>query len=352
MPWVDRINVISADKDFRCLAMNLLAAILLVLASPAGASPLFESDDVLVFSLTGPLGSLIEEKKHETDRTFVFRANGVEQLINVRVRGKSRKRVCGFPLLRLEFGEGSSRQTPFAGQSKLKLVTHCTDRGSSEKNLLEEYASYKIFNLISEISYRVRLARITYTDSDRKLDQTTFDRYGILIEPASELAERVGGQPAKVEGVSIRSLDSRQAARVFIFQYLIANTDWSLVAAHDDDTCCHNGDLFHIGSQLYFVPNDFDLSGLVNAPYAKPDPSLRISRVTQRLYRGYCIPSESLAEALGDIRAQRENIISEIHQIPSFTQKDIDKTVKYLDRFFDQADDESKLLRSFERRCL
>lgn len=344
--------MISANRDLRRLATNLFVAILLVHSSPASATPLFESDIVLEFHLTGPLGSLIEEKNHETERIFLVRANGIEQEINVRVRGNSRKRVCSFPPLRLRFDEDSSEQTLFAGQSKLKLVTHCIKRESGEKNLLEEYAAYKIFNLISEVSYRVRLVRVTYTDLDGKLDQTTFDRYGIVIESASELAERVGGQRSEIEAVSLRSVNNRQAARVFIFQYLIGNTDWSLVAANNDDACCHNGDLFHIGSQLFIVPYDFDLSGLVNARYAKPDPSLRISRVTQRLYRGYCIPADALAQALGDINVAQENIVSEIHQIPGFTQKDIDKTVKYLDRFFDKADDENELLQSFERRCL
>ena len=344
--------MIDTNNLHRYQALNLLGVILLALSSSTIASPLFESDDVIELSLTGPLGDLIAEKEHETERTFVLREDGKEQLINVRVRGNSRKRICSFPPLRLEFINDNSRQTLFQGQSKLKLVTHCNDRGSSEKNLLEEYAAYKIFNLITDISYRVRLARITYTDSEEKIDQATIDRYGFLIESASELADRTGGRPAELNELSLQSLDSRQAARVFIFHYLIGNTDWSLVTADNDDSCCHNGDLFHIGSKIYLVPYDFDLSGLVNAWYAKPDPSLRISRVTRRLYRGYCISAESLADALGNIKSQQDKVVSEINQLPDYTQKDVDRTLRFLDGFFDELENENKLLRSFERRCL
>jgi len=166
------------------------------------------------------------------------------------------------------------------------------------------------------------------------------------------LADRVGGQPVQEPAVSLQSLNSQQAATVYIFQYLIGNTDWSLVTADTDDTCCHNGDLFDIGSDRYYVPYDFDLSGLVNANYARPDPSLRISRVTQRRYRGYCISSDELKNALGAIKAQRTDILEVIKQLPRLSQKNIKAKTKYLDKFFDQANNEDKILKSFERRCL
>ena len=328
------------------------AAILLMLSFSANASSLFDSNDVLELSLTGPIEALISEMEDETEKPFVLRTGGDEQLIGVRARGKSRKVVCKFPPLRLEFGDENSRETLFAGQRKLKLVTHCNDRGQSTNNLLEEYAAYRIFNRISEIGYKVRLVRITYTDSDQEADRPAIERYGFLIESADELAGRIGGEPIKKKAVSLRSLDLEQAAKVFIFQYLIANTDWSLVSANDDNSCCHNGDLFQVESKLFFVPYDFDRAGIVNARYAKPDPGLRISRVTKRLYRGYCIDSEPLAAALRDIKSLQDEITDEIRQIPGFDQKASDKTIEFLDGFFNQAEKDSKLLQSFERRCL
>lgn len=270
----------------------------------------------------------------------------------MRLRGKSRRRVCEFPPLRIKFSAGDTSQSIFEGQEKLKLVTHCRGTRAAQVDVLEEYAAYRIFSLISDVSYRVRLLHITYTDTDGGLRESTFDRYGFVIEPASKLAERVGGQSAHVAGVSLGSLDVEQAATVFIFQYLIGNTDWSLVTNDEDDTCCHNGDLIDIESDRYYVPYDFDLSGLVNARYARPDPSLRIRKVTQRRYRGFCIPREALENALGKIIARRGDILDVISESPGLSEKEIAATTGYIEKFFAEASNTDKLLASFERRCL
>ena len=326
--------------------------VLLALICRANASPLFEDDTILAINLTGPFSTLIEEEKNRAELPFVLRADDVEHLIKVRIRGKSRTRVCDFPPLRLAFSEENSEQTVFAGQNKLKLVTHCEDHSSAQANILEEYAAYKIFNLISDVSYKVRLVEITYHDTDGRMTEETFVRTGFLIESASELADRVGGEPVRVTGVSLSSLDTVQAAAVFVFQYLIGNTDWSLVAAEADDTCCHNIDLFDIGSRRFVVPYDFDLSGLENARYARPDSSLGISRVTQRRYRGYCISSGALEGAISAIAGQENDILRVLTRMPGLPEKNIEAGKKYLDDFFVKTDDVEKLARSFERRCL
>ena len=331
---------------------KLLLLVLLAVVSDASASSLFEDDAVLEVNLSGPLSSLFEEKNERRELPFLLRADDIEHSIKVRIRGKSRRRVCSFPPLRINFAADDTAQSIFKDQDKLKLATHCREHGSAQVDILQEYAAYRIFNLISEFSYKVRLLHITYTDTEGRLEENTFDRYGFLIESSSELADRVGGQLAHVTGVSLHSLDSKQAASVFVFQYLIGNTDWSLVTADEDDRCCHNGELFDIGSARYYVPYDFDLSGLVNAHYARPDSSLRISRVTQRLYRGYCISTDALKDALSAIEARRADILGVIRQLPVLSQKDIEATIKYLERFFVQANDEDKIVQLFERKCL
>ena len=53
-----------------------------------------------------------------------------------------------------------------------------------------------------------------------------------------------------------------------------------------------------------------------------------------------------------DIKARRESILAVVNELPGLAEKDRDTTAKYVERFFEQAEDEDKLLRSFERRCL
>ena len=345
------MSTVAKGKFYR-LAIRLLALALLLPVLRVDASPLFEESTVLEIDLAGPLGRIVGEKDGRAEHPFVLRAQGIEHPVEVRKRGKSRTRVCDFPPLRVEFSGDEEASSPFAGQHRLKLVTHCGKGESFETYLLKEYAAYRIFNVISDIGYRVRLVRVNYTDTDAAPGQSAFSRYGFFIESAPELARRMGGRPVEAVGVTLGSFDQVHTATVFIFQYLIGNTDWSLVTADLDDTCCHNGDVFEIGARRFYVPFDFDLSGLVNTRYAKPDASLGISRVTQRRYRGYCVSSDILTEALQAIKARREAILDVVGEVPRLSEKDASVAVKYLDTFFDKAKNEGRLVRSFERRCL
>jgi len=138
---------------------------------------------------------------------------------------------------------------------------------------------------------------------------------------------------------------------VYIFQYLIGHTDWSLAKSDDDDVCCHNGGILDIESMRFYVPCDFDLAGLVNGKYAYPNPALPIRKVTQRMYRGFCTSRATLQSALGIVKARRADILGVLSAIPGLPEDDRAKGVNYLNQFFMRADDEEKLLQSFERRC-
>jgi len=343
---------VSARKHARISVLFLVCSILAVYATgQVIAAPLFNKDSVLDVTLAGPIGSLFENKEDRTELPFELQADGVTHNIEVRLRGHSRLEICTFPPLRLNFPENLGMQTVFDGQDKLKLVTHCRNYDRGEQDLLEEFLAYRIFNVISDKSYRVRLLRINYEDTDEKLNEKASPRYGFLIEPDSLLAERIGATRVDLLGVPKQRYDREHAALVFAFQYLIANTDWGYVKAIDENTCCHNGDLFEIDKQILFVPYDFDRAGLINARYATPDSSLHIDRVTQRLYRGLCMDKEYLRAALQRINTRRSEILLVVQSVPGISEKNIGGATKFLNRFFKQAEREEELLRSFEKRC-
>lgn len=204
-----------------CLMKKIFPLALLCVVAQAGALPLFNDNAVIDVELTGPIGSLIKNKNKNksTELPFVLKANGVDYDVQVRVRGKSRLRVCEFPPLRFNFSIRDTEQTVFAGQDKLKLVTHCRKRTVAEADALQEFAAYRIFNLISDIGYKVRLLHITYRDTDEHRNDADIVRYGFLIESQAELAGRFRGRPAKVTGVSLRSLDDGLHLSVSDWQY-------------------------------------------------------------------------------------------------------------------------------------
>lgn len=334
--------------------MRWLLALVLLLgwSLPSAAAGLFEENDIIEIRLTGPLNSIFRDTEQREEQSFLLNVEGVDIPVKVRIRGKSRARVCDFPPLRLNFPGNDPQTTVFEGQQTLKLVTHCRNDKGRIENTVEEYAAYRIFNLLSDYSYRAHLLHISYEDTGQERDTGALPQYGFIIEPKQHLPARTGGEWAQIPGVKMSWIDDGQAALVFVFQYLIGNTDWSLVPAEGEDACCHNGDLLKIGSDLYLVPYDFDLSGLVNANYAKPDASLRLKNVRQRLYRGYCIDHEALVGAIHTVKSKQAEILGVLKELPGYTEKMAEKSSAYLERFFELAENENKLLKSFEKKCL
>ncbi len=141
-------------------------------------------------------------------------------------------------------------------------------------------------------------------------------------------------------------------ATVYVFQYLIGNTDWSLVSPYEERSCCHNGTLIETGSGILYIPFDFDLSGLVHAPYARPDENLRIRSVRQRLYRGFCMQSEYLEAALDRLRMIRDDVAELMNALPRRDAESRRKNIAYLDQVFRAAAQDGRLLARFERDCL
>jgi len=324
-------------------------AVLLAL-QPLHAAPLFEDSAVMDATLEGPLAELMRDAESREQLPFVLRAGGTEHAIKVRVRGKSRLRVCDFLPMRLNFKKSEVGGTVFAEQDKLKLVVPCQTAERAEKNLIEEYAVYRLFNLLTPASYRVRLLRMTFTDTGREDDSTRL--HAFLLEPGQRLAQRLDGEESERTGVSVSWLEPQQMALVYVFQYLIGNVDWSLVRPLEEKACCHNGTLIETGSGLLYVPYDFDLSGFVDAPYAFPPAELRLKSVTQRRYRGFCTDRTYLEQALDTIVSKRAEIDAVIQSLPVLSEKDKARRMGYLDQFFRSAENRDRLLQRFERRCL
>ena len=338
----------------RFLACGLL---LCALVESATASPLFEENSVLDVQLQGPLRTIVRDKKDENRQEYPFTltVDGIELPLDVRVRGKSRVIVCEFPPLRLRLQPETAGQTVFRGQGKLKLVTHCkSNSDKSESNLLEEYTAYRIFNLISDIGYRVRLLRVRYVDTEDRLKGLDRSYFAFLIESDSELAARTGAEIASIDGVPYSRLSDEQTALLYVFQYLIGNFDWSFVLADDAESCCHNVGLIERNGELFPVPYDFDRSGLVNARYAKPPPELGIRRSTQRVYRGYCKTNiEEVASALDKIVDLKKDIMSVVANSPEIGEEDPASRAQYIGNFFEQALlGRDEMLEEFGNDCL
>jgi hypothetical protein len=335
-----------------------LGALLVLFARPAEAQapkPLFATYEPIHMIIQAPLPSLIRNRASQDVVSGTLTGpDGVALPVSLSLRGITRRSrdTCDFPPLRVQFTSAPPATSVFAGQRRLKLVTHCRNRESFQQYLLLEYAAYKMYNLLTPHSFRVRLANIDYRDENGR---PIISRVGYFLESLGDVAERNGMKSTHApELIPAADLNPADAARYALFQHMIANHDWSMRAGPKGDDCCHNAEL--IGplapGQTVAIPYDFDFSGFVGAPYATPPDALHISNVRQRVYRGYCIHNAQVLAAARQMRAERPQIIAALSQTPGLEPKTQARAIGFLDDFFsDIASDESvsdKLL----KRCV
>ena len=85
--------------------------------------------------------------------------------------------------------------------------------------------------LLTNYSYDVRLARVTYVDADKKDTITT--RWGFFQEQDEAFTERVGVKLVTTEGAGPADLNKYESAFFGVFQYFVANSDFSIRALHN-----------------------------------------------------------------------------------------------------------------------
>ena len=318
--------------------MILLALAAAVAAQPA--KPLFAADDTIRIAITGPMTTLAGNRS--SDPRPATLTVGAEALpITLSVRGITRRTadVCGFPPLRVQFTRPPPATSLFAGQKRLKLVTHCRASPAFQQYVLLEYAAYRMYQQLSPLSFRVRLAEVDYRQDDGR---PYVQRLGFFLEDTGDVAKRNGLKEVHApERIPVAVLSARDSARYALFQHMIGNHDWAMRAGPKGEDCCHNAKL--IGASglapgtVVPLPYDFDFSGLVNAPYATPPDQLRISDVRQRVYRGYCSHNGEAAAIAAQMRARRPQLLAALETTPGLELKTIAKAESYLDGFFRQV---------------
>lgn len=271
--------------------------------------------------------------------------------LTVERRGITRLRVCDFPPIKLRFEKEAVKGTLFRGNKSLKLVTHCDDGGHWQQYYLLEMLSYRIYNLMTERSFRVRPLSVTYMDSDRKSSDGPY--FAFLIEDDSDVASRNDLLKLDIPKPRVSQFDPLENSRFSLFQFMIGNTDWSVLNGPSGDECCHNSKL--IGSEgatgIFAVPYDFDSAGLVDANYATPSASLHIKHVTERVYRGFCANNSSLPVARAELLQRESQILDLVHNEKRLTPKSSESALDYLKGFFEILRDDSKFASNITAKC-
>ena len=321
-------------RRFCLVSSQLLIA--LISSVVVADDELFTASGVLEAELRGPVAATIRDKKDPDERQFILVTDEGEWPVKVRTRGKSRIELCQFPPLRLNFPGEAPNHGSFAGLDKVKLVTHCGSSSRNHDNLLAEFAAYRMFQLLTDNSYRVRLMSMGYVETDRRKSKPV-DGPAFLIEPSDRTAARLSGDASPVQHIVKSRIDGDQAALVFVFQYLIGNSDFSLVTATGDDACCHNLDPLTVDGRQVLVPYDFDLATLVGARYARQSAAYMRNRGRDRVYGGYCLDELPLEGAIETILARRTELLDVLKRLPWSSAEAGQKRVDFVASFFEEA---------------
>ena len=350
-------------KTILACGLWLASAVALAAQQPQGAPadakpkkpyeppPIFQEEKPVEVALYAPFSQLRKDRQVETQYRpgyILYKGDSgdVRVPVRVRTRGIWRKKNCEIPPLLVNFTKDSTKKTLFARNDRLRLTLHCRDNDDYEQYVLQEYNIYRVQRLLTPYSYDVRLARITYIDSDKKDTITT--RWGFFQEQDDVFAERMGAQLVTTQGAGPSDLDPYEGAFFGVWQYFVANSDFSIRALHNVVLLFKNDN--HVP-----VARDFDLSGAVNARYATPSPLLKIRTVTQRVMRGYCSTPEQYEKVFALFKEKKEavyGLYKDSLMAPILKPGVVNNTLKYFDEFYETIEDPKRAKRLIVDECL
>lgn len=318
-------------KKFIFLTFLLVTIAFTVKSQKADVPPIFQNQQPLTLSMSF---SIKEIKKNTVDSVYLpstlkFKNDqGVMDSIPIRIRarGNFRRANCFFPPIRMKMKKGDAQKTIFTGNKDFKLVLPCQPGKPGNDLIMKEYLAYKLLEPLTPYFFHTRLADITLTDKSGK--SKSYVVKGFLIEDDDLVAHRFNG---KVVEQQIHPMTLNDTASVVndLFQYLVANTDWSTAMQH-------NMKVIQLASnQKIPLAYDFDMAGLVNAPYATVNETLSISSVQERLYRGFC-RNEATVQYVRSEYLRHENDLMKVisdHQ-SYFTEKDYTGITKFVGEFY------------------
>jgi hypothetical protein len=311
---------------------------------------LFTNDEILNLSLRFDITHYKRKKANEEyiNAILTYHINDKDSInkeIKLKSRGVMRNEYCDFPPIRLNFKKSEFQKSDLSKIEKLKMVTHCQD--GNEGYLFKEYLIYKLYNVLTDNSFRVRLVKIEYINTYKK--SKPIYSYAFLIEPIEMLAERTNSVEVKSVNLTQKNIIPEMMDRMAIFNYLIGNTDWSVPNFHNCKVLSQIG--INLSNLGIIVPYDFDYSGLVDADYAVPYEGLGLQSVRERRYVGICRTEDVFINALKEFSDKKEEFYKVINEFPLLEEKEKIRMTQYLDTFYAGFDKRNSIVHDILSGC-
>lgn len=298
---------------------------------------MFEVSTPMDITLTYDMKAFQRDKNKDEYRDvhFLYQFTdsvAIEHTLRIKPRGQFRKSHCSYAPFWLNIRKADIVNENLQEVKRLKVVTQCRGGKDYSDYVLKEFLAYRIYNLLSPVSFRVRLVHMKYIDTGRKNKES--DSWAFMIEPEEMLAERNDGVVIKNDELSMHYMRAAEMDLAALFHYMIGNPDYSITGRHNMKILGLPG----YGSLGYTpVPYDFDYTGLVDADYAIPGENLGISSVRQRYFLGPCREDQEFQIAIDHINSHREEILELVEEFPYLSERHKNDMIGYLEDFFSSA---------------
>lgn len=251
--------------------------------------------------------------------------------IEIKARGRYRRRICDFPPIKLKFDKDDLAEVGYKKDNDMKLVTHCMDDYSGKENVLREFLTYKLYEIYSDRYFRTQLVKVNYFDSESKKKKKGL---GILIEDNETVERRLNGKVCEdCYAVPHDSFYVDNLHIIALFQYMIGNADWSMTMVRNIEMMKGREE------DIYFmVPYDFDFSGLVNASYAVPNTNYNQTSIRDRVYLAPCENADELKPYVAYFQSKKEEVIEYVKnfkELSAYSRRDI---TEYIESFYNALD--------------
>jgi hypothetical protein len=254
--------------------------------------------------------------------------------VSIRTRGQFRLEKCSFAPMELTFKKPLKAYSDSGRIKKIKLVTHCKSGIVYDEYILKEYLVYHLYNVLTDSSFRVRLARLTYIDTE--VDRRSVVQYAFFLEPKSVMALRSNATVVNTLNINQGQIFAGVMDRVSIFNYMVGNWDWAVFSKHNIEVI--KPFAYDPLGQAIAVPYDFDLTGFVNPEYNMPPAESGLVSNKDRKFMGICRDEIVYRERLKEFMAKKEDLYGVINNFEFLNERVRKNCISYLDEFFDQLD--------------
>lgn len=281
-----------------------------------------------------------EKEKLATDGQVTITFGGEQLTFSAHLKpgGKTRRKICSNPPIKIDLNKAELENFNFLSDfDKLKVVFQCNDMKVMAQSIKMEKFIYDLHNIVTPYSHEAKLINAKTSSEKKYLN-------GLLLESREDLGLRTGITELEVSTISTDVIDREEYVKMCLFQYMIANTDWSARKMHNSKLYKKNEEGTYIT-----IPYDFDYAGIINNEYAVTSEKLPITRVTQRYFMDKKISLEELNKGITYFLSIEKDIIALCQEVAYLSDNTKTRVDKFIHNFYKIIKDEKLVARMLKK---